>query len=480
MPLLSNVNKSFVVNKRRFDSEFYKPNLLALENLLLTKTTSTLRTHKINVVSGPFGSTLKSSAYKNEGIPFIRIQNLDSFFINPTELIYINEYDNSRIKSSELNIGDLVLSKVGNSIGIVSRVTSNIGICNISENNIGIKLSHLSVLDQNWFLSYFNSFFGNAQILRYISGNAQPKLNVLDVKDILVANASNELKEINSKIVNLAEEYYYDSIHLFNSINDTLLSSINLFNWQPTFKLSFVKAYSDSQHSFRIDAEHFQPKYDELINMIKSFSNGFIRLTDIIHNSLEMVEPRKNPDDDYRYIELSNINQSSGTINNVETIKGKEAPSRARMLVKENDIIISSVQGSLEKVALVTGEHNGCVASTGFFVFKPKIPETGFILSLCKSPIIFEQMNKWASGTILSAVSSKALRNILVPNVVEEKRKEIHDLVVQSIQQRKLSKQLIEIAKQGVEKAIETSETEAEFFINQELEKLGVNINGEN
>ena len=50
-------------------------------------------------------------------------------------------------------------------------------------------------------------------------------------------------------------------------------------------------------------------------------------------------------------------------------IKGDQAPSRARRILKENDVIVSSVKGSLEKVALVDKEYDGSLASTGFFQF---------------------------------------------------------------------------------------------------------------
>jgi len=34
--------------------------------------------------------------------------------------------------------------------------------------------------------------------------------------------------------------------------------------------------------------------------------------------------------------------------------------------LKEGDVIVSSVEGPLEKVALIDKEHDACLASTGF------------------------------------------------------------------------------------------------------------------
>lgn len=70
-------------------------------------------------MSGPFGSTLKGDAYLSSGdIAFIRVQNIKGGFdINDNDLVYISNKDNEKIKSSSLQEGDLILSKVGNSIG---------------------------------------------------------------------------------------------------------------------------------------------------------------------------------------------------------------------------------------------------------------------------------------------------------------------------------------------------------------------------
>ena len=54
----------------------------------------------------------------------------------------------------------------------------------------------------------------------------------------------------------------------------------------------------------------------------------------------------------------------------------------------------------------------------------------------------------------------------------EAKQKEIKELVEKSFNDRKLSKSLLEIAKRGVEMAIEKDEQEAEKWINGEISKL--------
>ncbi|MFH7835763.1 MAG: hypothetical protein QXL51_04125 [Candidatus Aenigmatarchaeota archaeon] len=73
------------------------------------------------------------------------------------------------------------------------------------------------------------------------------------------------------------------------------------------------------------------------------------------------------------FVELADIDASIGIIQSSTNIISEEAPSRAKRILKKNDVIVSSVEGSLEKVALVDKQFEGSLASTGFFQFSPKI-----------------------------------------------------------------------------------------------------------
>lgn len=158
----------------RLDSSFFDQKLINLEQKV--KSMSHFFIESSNVVSGPFGSMLKSNAYQATGIPFIRIENIkDGFYINNSDIIYISPEDNERIKNSELSQGDIVLSKVGNTIGFFAEVSEDIGICNISENNIGIKLTGFTDSKKAIILTYLNTHIAQSLTLRRISGNAQPK-----------------------------------------------------------------------------------------------------------------------------------------------------------------------------------------------------------------------------------------------------------------------------------------------------------------
>lgn len=77
---------------------------------------------------------------------------------------------------------------------------------------------------------------------------------------------------------------------------------------------------------------------------------------------------------------------------------------------------------------------------------------------------------------MFSDTAKHFLLNIPVTLPDERVCQEITDKVKSSRKAREKSKQLLEIAKTGVEKAIETDEATATAWMNQQLAALGVEI----
>jgi len=457
MVVVSIVKLSELEGTYRMDGEYYQPAYLNFINSL--KKTGNITTFKkigCEVVSGPFGSSLKSEAYRKTGIPFIRIQNLQDLFITNEELVFISKEDHRRLKSSQLKVGDIVLSKVGNTIGVVSIITSDIGECNISENNIGIKFKNHNGRLKKYLAVYLNTKYGRNQILRLISGNAQPKLNVYDIYNLalFIPRELSIIKEIASKVDSIHKAYKL-SIILYSQAENLLLEELELKDFKPKYEKTYTANLFKAFKVNRLDAEYFQPAYGEVVKKIIEYPDGYTQLLNCVENVKPDFDPSKYPDTTFSYIELANIDSSIGVIHSTSEIKGEEAPSRARRILRKNEVIVSSVEGSLEKVALVDEEHEDSLASTGFFQFRAKNIFPEVLLVLSKSIIVKSQLKKECSGTILTAVPNKALKRIIIPNILQQTQQKITSLVQQSHEARRKAKELLEEAKRKVEKAIE-------------------------
>jgi len=129
----------------------------------------------------------------------------------------------------------------------------------------------------------------------------------------------------------------------------------------------------------------------------------------------ETVDPTKNPDVEFTYLDVSSVNKETKEIETATVLLGKDAPSRARKLVKTNDVIFATVRPTHSRVAIITDEYNEQVCSTGYFVLRGK--ESIFNKYLHYFLLTDEfngQMEKLQKGASYPAVTDAEVKSILL------------------------------------------------------------------
>ena len=237
-----------------------------------------------------------------------------------------------------------------------------------------------------------------------------------------------------------------------------LLDEMELVDWRPKHCLSFVKNYSDTKRSGRMDADYFQPKYEEIIHAIQSYPDGYDTLGNLTNLKDRNYHPKH--EQEYKYIELSNIG-GNGEITGSMQEEGQNLPTRARRKVSAGDVIVSSVEGSLDSIAFIGTEYDNALCSTGFYVVNSKKMNSETLLVLMKSTIGQLQLKRGCSGTILTAIGKDETSNIVFPIIRRETQIEIRQRVTEAFALRRRSKHLLECAKRAVEIAIEQDEQTA-------------------
>jgi type I restriction enzyme S subunit len=139
-----------------------------------------------------------------------------------------------------------------------------------------------------------------------------------------------------------------------------------------------------------------------------------MRLKDVtVFNSSSLGE--KTPDDyTFRYIDISSVSKD-GEIHYGNPIQFYEAPSRARRIVKEGDIIISTVRTYLRAIATIE-DANDVIVSTGFAVFSPN--QTAYAKYLeyaIRSTFVIDQICSNSKGVSYPAIQAGILSAVEIP-----------------------------------------------------------------
>ena len=194
------------------------------------------------------------------------------------------------------------------------------------------------------------------------------------------------------------------------------------------------------------DSEEVQKTIVESINSTKRFDGKyyFRKKKNLNKNSLSIFENSgkkinevyKNNSDVIRYVQYSDIDPVFGIIKSFTEMELCEAPSRAKIVINTGDILIPKLKQSSDKIAIVTQEFDGCVATNGFKVIKPKDgKESELVFALFRNKEIQEQLQDYSSGTIMPSVDDDYFNEIvkLDREIDEEKMvnkvKEIFELI---------------------------------------------------
>ena len=82
--------------------------------------------------------------------------------------------------------------------------------------------------------------------------------------------------------------------------------------------------------------------------------------------------PENEPRSEIAYVDVSAVSSERLRIVQPQKLKGSEAPSRARKIVRAGDTIFATIRPTLTRIALVPEELDGELASTAFCVIRPR------------------------------------------------------------------------------------------------------------
>lgn len=435
----------------RFDSSYYCKEYLLDENIITGQKNRSLKELNAELLSFGAYSLNNFVEYKDSGIPFIRGINMKDGILDFSNVLYIDEDAHRLLWKSEVKPNTILLSMSG-TIGDVAIAIPEYHYP-INSNQDIAKITLTGGLNPYYLYAFLRSKYGQNFLKREARGSVQQHVFLSQLECIKVPLLNERFQQIIEQIVKSAHANLFKSKSLYSEAEEILLSELGLKDWQPNNVPVNIKQLKESFFaSGRLDAEYYQSKYEDYTRLIRKYMNG----SDVLGNICSLNDKNFSPIEnvEYKYIELSNIG-NSGEITGCTTSIGAELPSRARRLVHTNDVIVSSVEGSLQSVALVTAEYNKAICSTGFYVVKSETINPETLLVLFKSVPIQNLLKQGCSGTILTAIGRNELRNMVMPKIKSEVQKKIAEYVQKSISLRNEAKRQLENAKIMVEKEIE-------------------------
>ncbi len=137
----------------------------------------------------------------------------------------------------------------------------------------------------------------------------------------------------------------------------------------------------------------------------------FEEVADIDIESLNSNTPK---DYEFDYISLSDVDSDEFKIETTRQMF-ESAPSRARRIVKQGDILMSTVRPNLQGFSFIKNQVKDLIASTGFAVITAKKCNNEFLFQYLFSSKIDRQLYQLLVGSNYPAINSTDVKKLKIP-----------------------------------------------------------------
>lgn len=187
----------------------------------------------------------------------------------------------------------------------------------------------------------------------------------------------------------------------------------------------------------RIDPHFYKPEFGKLNNNLSKLKHK--RLGEVIEFSSDTWNQKDFFENEFPYIEISEIDTSTGEIKNIIYYNKRNAPSRAKMILRENDIIVSKTRPHRGAIASIDKTKDGFIASTGFAILRKLKFELNkkYLLLFLRTQLSLKQMLRRSSGGNYPAITSNELKKILIPIPDKQVQNKIVQLMDKAYSQKK-------------------------------------------
>jgi len=463
MAVFSVIKLSELEGAKRIDAEYYKSEYSSLLKTLYQK--KALPVKKIAV---PVKRKFKPKY--GEFFDYIEIGEVD---------LSTGEFNTSKIKGENapdraqwiVEKNDILISTVRpirNAVVLIREERKNL-VC-----SSGFAVIHPTDSVSPEYLFLYFKLKSIARLLdRYTTATEYPAITWKDILNVPIYLGTKEFQDKISKKVKEAFKLLDQSRFLYSQAETLLLEELGLKDYKPKYEKTYIAKLSSVLSSYRIDAEYFQPVYEEMIKKLQKRSIELKPLKEFILGVKKGIEigSENYQDEGKPFIRVSNLSVYGFTDRDqkylseelYQQLKDDYEPKKGDFLLTKD---------ATPGIAYVVKENIEGIISSG--ILRLQIDESKIdkeYLALCINSIVGKmQVERDVGGSVILHWKPDQVKRLKIPILPTSIQKRIASLVQQSYEARKKAKTLLEVAKKAIEIAIEKNEDKALDYISKVTE----------
>jgi restriction endonuclease S subunit len=259
---------------------------------------------------------------------------------------------------------DIIVAKGGNSLAKLGLVPEDYKTYALSRDLIAIKTSKLK-RNKYFVWLFLHSDFGQSLLWRTASQTGQPHLNLPSIDALDIPIFSREFETIAENLYRTSVKCKSDAVAAYAASESMLIAALGLGDFSQSNGTMNLKSFRDSFASTgRLDAEHYQPKYDQLHQALIAYSGGTTTVGELAGEIANGAEVREYQESGTPYLRVGDLKFLDIEASSVVKIHPKSAETGLEKIdLQVGDVLISR-SGSLAISAVVEAPWDKALISS--------------------------------------------------------------------------------------------------------------------
>jgi restriction endonuclease S subunit len=390
----------------RLDFVFYHP---TFDKIIDIKDNFKYPLHRIGeyFIEKWTGENLEIRDTKEKKYLYVKVENvIDNEIIITENSEFLSEDELRRLSNSIPKQYSILVTRVA-SFGRCAVVGRGFK-CAISDNILCFELN-VNKVEPFFIARFINSLLGQIQFLRSAAGMGRGVLTYDRVGDLYIGVPSSKDKQ--KRILEQVDLIESQASSLENEANNKrygaeklLLSELGIVLPMEE-KIDYYSSLFDDLEN-RFGYGNYHPSVKQLEVSFENSKYDTMPLSELITLKYDSIEPSKNPDTEYYYIGLENIESNTGRLKDIQKLKGRDISSKSNMF-KKGQLMFSGLRPYLNK-CFILEDYEEAIGSAELFICESKGDVSLEFLKLYLLSEVTLRQTKW----VLSGASYPRLDEV--------------------------------------------------------------------
>lgn len=439
---LSEVRSGF-----RIDSEFYRGDFVAADHELAKLPLKGIGSCA-KVTDGEHGSVKLTLS----GVKYLTAENVKQGYVDAERVRYVGADVDERNARARVREGDVLVSIKG-TLGEIGLAEKELLPANMNRDVAIIKVhSHIS---GGYLTAFLRSRFGAYQLAREGSGGVQQMITLGRLRNVQVAVLPQCAQDEVAMIQAAGLENRRRSKRLHADAERFLEEELELNKLSFLKPVGYTARFSDLETSYRSDAQHYQPRFKQLIDHISAFPSARIR--DIRSLNRRGLQPIYLRNGDVDVVNSQHLGPQHIDYEGLEKTSEKSFAAAPESHIQQDDLLIYTTGAYIGRTNVYLSDAPAMASNHVNIVRLHPGIDAAYMALVFQSIVGQFQTQQHARGSAQAELYPSDIDRFVVPLLDVDKQKAIGDLVRESLVKQQESRRLLEQAKTRVEQLIEAA-----------------------